>query len=71
MTIPAITPPPSPEKRAEMISKADTTELEKIRQHALAMMSTLTKGRGTVPPEYTEWSDFVGGIEAELRRRKS
>jgi hypothetical protein len=70
MLIPAIGPPPEEKGRLEMISKSDNAGLEKFRQHALGRMDSLSQPGKTAPPEYQEWSNFVGEIEAELRKRQ-
>jgi hypothetical protein len=69
MAIPADAPVPGFEARVEMVFKSSNEELERIRQHALGRMRSLLQGTGNVPPEYVEWSSFVGEIEAEQRRR--
>jgi len=62
--------PPDRERRAEIISKAGSEDLEKVRQHALATMHALSQAKGTFSPDYSTWSVFVGEIEAEQRRRE-
>ena len=69
MTIPADGPVPEASKRLEIISQSDNETLEKIRQHALATMHSLSKPKSVAPPEYQEWSNFAGEIEAEQRKR--
>jgi hypothetical protein len=69
MTIPADGPAPEPEKRLQIITQSDSDTLEKIRQHALAMMFSMSQGQGNVPDEYAQWNTFVGEIEAEQQKR--
>jgi hypothetical protein len=70
MAIPTIHPAPDPDIRAEIIARSSREDLEKIRQHALGTMFSLSQAKGTVPPDYAIWSAFVGEIEAEQRRRR-
>jgi hypothetical protein len=70
MVIPFILPAPDPIMRAEMIAHSSNEGLEKIRQHALATMVSLSEAKRTAPPRYAVWSAFVGEIEAEQRRRR-
>ncbi len=69
MKIYEIEPAPEASKRSEFISRSKSDRLEEMRQHALGVMHSLSQGRRTVPPVYMGWSDFVGEIEAELRKR--
>ncbi len=69
MATPNTESPPSLEMQLEIISKANYQELEKVRQHALGAMQSLTQGKSRIPSGYGVWSFFVGKIEAEQRRR--
>jgi hypothetical protein len=61
--------PPSLERQAVIISKANYQDLEKVRQDALGAMQSLAQGKNRIPSGYAVWSFFVGMIEAEQRRR--
>jgi hypothetical protein len=52
MAIPVTDAAPSLEKQAEIISKATYQELERVRQHALGAMQSLTKGQNRIPSGY-------------------
>jgi hypothetical protein len=70
MAIPVIDPAPdNPEVRKQMIVSSEDEQLERMREHALGTMDGLLHGTKPLHRDYAIWSEFVGEIEAEQRKR--
>jgi hypothetical protein len=69
MAIPVIGSAPNPAFRAEMIARSSSDDLDRIREHALATMLSLSYSKHTRSSDYAIWSAFVGEIDAEQRKR--